>query len=244
MLRVGHSGVYRLIAARQRKSINIGRPQRASVASIRHVGATARLSPHLRAWSHTGKRRTSALPGNAGTLQRDRDRAAWTGVVVALCGVGNDLGSGRCRCRLSGLVVCALVLCTTSTEKSRHPEAVGRQVLIRNHRSRRVTRPCRLGSCAAEPWRRTEPARSFRLQRDTQWIGMGLDVVVDAWLVGPLSRPRLERKHCQLRAAQSAERATHGVVQVVPVTVAWGRLSLGLGRGVEASLSAIAVITG
>jgi hypothetical protein len=105
MLRVGHSGVYRLIAASQRKSINIGRPQRASVASIRQVGATARLSPHLR-------RRMSALPGNAGTLQRDRDRAAWTGVAVALCGVGNGLGSGRCRCRLSGLVVCALVLCT------------------------------------------------------------------------------------------------------------------------------------
>jgi hypothetical protein len=37
MLRVGRSGVYRLIAASQRESINIGRPQRASVASIRHV---------------------------------------------------------------------------------------------------------------------------------------------------------------------------------------------------------------
>ena len=34
MLRVGGSSVYRLIAARQRESIKIGRPQRASVASI------------------------------------------------------------------------------------------------------------------------------------------------------------------------------------------------------------------
>ena len=33
MLRVGRSAVYRLIAARQRESIKIGRPQRASVAS-------------------------------------------------------------------------------------------------------------------------------------------------------------------------------------------------------------------
>ena len=32
MLRVGRSAVYRLIAARQRESINIGRPQRVSVA--------------------------------------------------------------------------------------------------------------------------------------------------------------------------------------------------------------------
>jgi hypothetical protein len=38
MLRVGRSAVYRLIAARQRESIKIGRPQRASVASIPHVG--------------------------------------------------------------------------------------------------------------------------------------------------------------------------------------------------------------
>jgi hypothetical protein len=37
MLRVGRSGVYRLIAARQRESINIGRTQRALVASTRHV---------------------------------------------------------------------------------------------------------------------------------------------------------------------------------------------------------------
>ena len=33
MLRVGRSAVYRLIAARQRESIKIGRSQRASVAS-------------------------------------------------------------------------------------------------------------------------------------------------------------------------------------------------------------------
>ena len=39
MLRVGRSAVYRLIAASQRESIKIGRPQRASVASIRHVAA-------------------------------------------------------------------------------------------------------------------------------------------------------------------------------------------------------------
>ena len=42
MVREGRSAVYRLIAASQRESIKIGRPQRASVASIRHVGATAR----------------------------------------------------------------------------------------------------------------------------------------------------------------------------------------------------------
>jgi hypothetical protein len=39
MVRVGRSAVYRLIAARQRESIKIGRPQRASVASTRHVAA-------------------------------------------------------------------------------------------------------------------------------------------------------------------------------------------------------------
>ena len=39
MLRVGRSGVDRLIAASQRELIKIGRPQRASVASIRHVVA-------------------------------------------------------------------------------------------------------------------------------------------------------------------------------------------------------------
>jgi hypothetical protein len=37
MVRVGRSAVYRLIGARQRESIKIGRPQRASAASIRHV---------------------------------------------------------------------------------------------------------------------------------------------------------------------------------------------------------------
>ena len=39
IVRVGRSGVYRLIAARQPESIKIGRPQRASVASIPHVAA-------------------------------------------------------------------------------------------------------------------------------------------------------------------------------------------------------------
>ena len=39
MLRVGRSGVYQLIAARQPESIKIGRSQRASVASIRHISA-------------------------------------------------------------------------------------------------------------------------------------------------------------------------------------------------------------
>jgi hypothetical protein len=43
MLR-GRSAVYRLIAARQRESINIGRPQRASVTSIRHVVAQSAAS--------------------------------------------------------------------------------------------------------------------------------------------------------------------------------------------------------
>jgi hypothetical protein len=38
-LRVGRGDMYRLIAARQRESIKIGRPQRASVASIPHVAA-------------------------------------------------------------------------------------------------------------------------------------------------------------------------------------------------------------
>jgi hypothetical protein len=39
MVRLARSAVYRLIAARQRESIKIGRPQRASVASIPHVAA-------------------------------------------------------------------------------------------------------------------------------------------------------------------------------------------------------------
>jgi hypothetical protein len=39
MLRVGRSGVYRLIATGQRESIKIGRPQHTSVASIPHVAA-------------------------------------------------------------------------------------------------------------------------------------------------------------------------------------------------------------
>jgi hypothetical protein len=39
MLRVGRSRMSQLIAARQRESIKIGRPRRASVASIRHVAA-------------------------------------------------------------------------------------------------------------------------------------------------------------------------------------------------------------
>ena len=39
MVRVGRSAVLRLIAARQRESIKIGRPQRASVASIPNVAA-------------------------------------------------------------------------------------------------------------------------------------------------------------------------------------------------------------
>ena len=38
MLRLGRSGVYRLIAERQRESIKTGR-QRTSVASISHVAA-------------------------------------------------------------------------------------------------------------------------------------------------------------------------------------------------------------
>jgi hypothetical protein len=37
MLRVGRSRMYGLIAARRRDSMRIGRPQRASAASIRHV---------------------------------------------------------------------------------------------------------------------------------------------------------------------------------------------------------------
>jgi len=39
MVRLGRSAVYRLIGARQRESIKIGRPQRPSVASILHVAA-------------------------------------------------------------------------------------------------------------------------------------------------------------------------------------------------------------
>ena len=51
MLRVGSSGVYRLIAASQRESIKIGRPQRASVASIPHVAAqSAALSMWRAVW--------------------------------------------------------------------------------------------------------------------------------------------------------------------------------------------------
>ena len=51
MVRLGRSAVYRLIAARQRESIKIGRSQRASVASIRHVVAR---SPALCMWRAAG----------------------------------------------------------------------------------------------------------------------------------------------------------------------------------------------
>ena len=51
MLTVGRSAVYRLIAARQGESIKIGRPPRASVASIRHVLAqSAALSMWRAVW--------------------------------------------------------------------------------------------------------------------------------------------------------------------------------------------------
>jgi hypothetical protein len=114
MLRVGHSGVYRLIAASQRKSINIGRPQRASVASIRHVGATARR------WV---VKHSSGIIGAAESHGHTGQEAA----RQSLGGELSQLGPSDCREIPSGSV----------------------------------------------------------------W---GLDVVVDAWLVGPLSRPRLERE--------------------------------------------------
>ena len=51
MLRVGRSGMYRLIAARQRESIKIRRPQPASVSSIRHLAAkSAALSMWRAVW--------------------------------------------------------------------------------------------------------------------------------------------------------------------------------------------------
>jgi hypothetical protein len=44
MVRVGRSAVYRPITVSQRESIKIVRPQRASVASIRHVVARSAAS--------------------------------------------------------------------------------------------------------------------------------------------------------------------------------------------------------
>ena len=63
MLWVGRSGGYRLTAAMQRESINIGRSQRASLASIRHVAAQSaavdgltRGHSHLASRQHRGRR--------------------------------------------------------------------------------------------------------------------------------------------------------------------------------------------
>jgi hypothetical protein len=67
MLRVGRSGGYRLTAAMQRESIKIGRSQRASLASIRHVAAQSaavdgltRGHSHPASRQHRGRRRRRA----------------------------------------------------------------------------------------------------------------------------------------------------------------------------------------
>ena len=83
MLRVGRSAVYRLIAARQRESIKIGRPQRASVASITSQ-ALAILSRLTRAstrgaGSRAGRLTPSQWPGSAQSVrlsQSTRSRLA------------------------------------------------------------------------------------------------------------------------------------------------------------------------
>jgi hypothetical protein len=65
MLRVGRSGGYRLM---QRESIKIGRSQRASLASIRHVAAQSaavdgltRGHSHPASRQHRGRRRRRAM---------------------------------------------------------------------------------------------------------------------------------------------------------------------------------------
>jgi hypothetical protein len=68
MLWVGRSGGYRLTAAMQRESIKIGRSQRASLASIRHVAAQSaamdgltRGHSHPASRQHRGGRRRRAM---------------------------------------------------------------------------------------------------------------------------------------------------------------------------------------
>jgi hypothetical protein len=68
MLRAGRSGGYRLTAAMQRESIKIGRSQRASLASIRHVAAQSaavdgltRGHSHPASRQHRGRRRRRAM---------------------------------------------------------------------------------------------------------------------------------------------------------------------------------------
>jgi len=109
----------------------------------------------------------------------------WVVAPFLLVGVPGE--GGRPRTTRRRLRVGAL-----HTRPRRNPStagAVGREVLLRNRWSCKVTRPCRSGSCAAEPPPCAERAGSRRLERDTQRIGWGLDVIVDAWLVGPISRP-------------------------------------------------------
>jgi hypothetical protein len=67
-LRVGRSGGYRLIVATQWESIKIGRTQRVSVASIRHVAAQSATVDGLTqgpsrpaGWQHRGWRRKQAM---------------------------------------------------------------------------------------------------------------------------------------------------------------------------------------
>jgi hypothetical protein len=68
MLWVGRSRGYRLTAAMQRESIKIGRSQRASLASIRHVAAQSaavdgltRGHSHPASRQHRGRRRRRAM---------------------------------------------------------------------------------------------------------------------------------------------------------------------------------------
>jgi hypothetical protein len=144
--------------------------------------------------SHTGRRRISAIPGNAehssAIVTGRLGPVSWSRYVVwAMVWGPAGVVAGS-----AGLWYSRWCSAHRSTEKSRHPEAVGRQVLIRNHRSRRVTQHA--GQETARQSLGGElsqlgPSDCREIPSGSVW---GLDVVVDAWLVGPLSRPRLERE--------------------------------------------------
>jgi hypothetical protein len=71
MLRVGRSGGYRLTAAMQRESIKIGRSQRASLASIRHVAAqSAAVDGLTRGHSHPASRQPRGRRRRRATCSR------------------------------------------------------------------------------------------------------------------------------------------------------------------------------
>jgi hypothetical protein len=115
MLRVGRSSGYRLTAAMQRESIKIGRSQRASLASIRHVAAQraavdglTRGHSHPASRPHRGRRRRRSMVLAAlavvddcghrrvSDVGLDAARAASPGSRAPQDRAGTDLREARC----------------------------------------------------------------------------------------------------------------------------------------------------